>query len=164
MPLFDHAGADASIVLRLAVAVVFAGVIGWQREAAQRAAGLRTHMLIGMSAALFVSLGEPLMDHFTVLRPPAPEARYQFDPLRLIEAVVAGVSFLGAGTIFVARGHEVQGLTTAAGILATAAMGIAVGLERYVLAAGVTLLCLVVLVIMRWVEKAAAPGGKAESK
>lgn len=133
--------AELYLLLRVVVALVLAGALGWEREITGKAAGLRTHMLVGTSATLFVILGELLMERYQdygdIVR---------FDPIRVVEAVVTGISFLGAGTIFVSRGQDrVQGLTTAASILATSAVGVAVGLEHYVLAAGSTILFLVVL-------------------
>ena len=140
---------DLSIMLRLIVAMVLAGAMGWERESSGKAAGLRTHMLVGMGSALFVSLAGLVFYEFQH----AGDA-LQFDPLRVLEAVVAAVGFLGAGTIFVSRDQDrVKGLTTAASIWATAGVGIAVGLERYALAIGTTVLILVVLrVVLRYVE------------
>lgn len=83
------------------------------------------------------------------------------DPTRVLEAVAAGVSFLGAGTIFVSRGggERVQGLTTAAAIWSTAAVGLAAGLGRYILAAGVTLLVFAVLQVLgKWERRGKLPG------
>ena len=109
-------------------------------------------MLVGGGAALFVGLGELLVIEFNSFGD-----RFRFDPMRIIEAVVTGVSFLGAGTIFFARdGQKVQGLTTAASLWTTAAVGIAAGLGRYVLATGVTLLLFVVLHSFGWLERRAA--------
>ncbi|MDP8923713.1 MAG: MgtC/SapB family protein [Chloroflexota bacterium] len=141
--------ADLSILLRLVVALVLAGAMGWERESTGKPAGLRTHMLVGMGAALFVSLAGLVIHDFQHLGD-----ALRFDPLRILEAVVAAVGFLGAGTIFVSRGKDhVKGLTTAASLWATAGVGIAVGLERYVLAIGTTVLILAVLrVIRRYVE------------
>lgn len=132
---------DLSILLRLFVSLILAGVLGWERERAGKSAGIRTHMLVGLSAALFVVLGELFILRFK------DNELLRFDPIRIVEAVVTGISFLGAGTIFVAREKEekVQGLTTAASILATAAVGLVVGLERYFLAIGSTLLIFAVL-------------------
>lgn len=139
---------DLRILARLMVALALAGVMGWERERAGKAAGIRTHMLVGLGAALFVVLGELFIGRFRGM-----DERMRFDPLRVIEAVVTGVSFLGAGTIFVARGKErVQGLTTAASIWATAAVGITVGLERYPLAIGTTLLVFLVLRFLHYLE------------
>jgi putative Mg2+ transporter-C (MgtC) family protein len=133
--------ADLWLLLRVVIAAVLSAMLGWERESSGKAAGLRTHMLVGVSAALFVMLGELML------------VRYQDDgaqSLRLdmigsLGAVVAGISFLSAGIIFTARHTQVQGLTSAASILATAAVGVTVGLEHYLLAAGVTILLLVVL-------------------
>lgn len=133
------------------VAMLLGGLIGLEREAAQRPAGLRTHMLVTGAACLFVLLGASLVDHFNigdrgeVLRS---------DPIRLLEAVITGVSFLGAGTII--RGGKDQGvvgLTTAASILLAAGVGVAVALSQIVLALGVTGLALIALRGLRLVEK-----------
>ena len=140
---------DLSILLRLIVAMVLAGAMGWERESIGKAAGLRTHMLVGMGAALFVSLAGLVFYEFQHVGD-----ALQFDPLRILEAIVAAVGFLGAGTIFVSPAQDrVKGLTTAASIWATAGVGIAVGLERYALAIGTTVLILVVLrLVLRYVE------------
>lgn len=132
---------DLDILLRLVVTVILSGVLGWEREETGKAAGMRTHMLVGISATLFVVLGELFMVRF------GTAGDYvRLDPIRIIEAVIAGISFLGAGTIFVSRSKErVKGLTTAASILVTSAVGITVGIERYVLAVGCTLLIFLVL-------------------
>ena len=142
-------GTDLSILLRLAVAILLGGFIGWEREAAGKAAGVRTHMLVATGAALFVALGDAMLERFAAQQAAGTEMRA--DPLRIVEAVVAGVSFLGAGTIFVTHGRErVEGLTTAAAIWATAGVGIAVGLERYVLGAGAAVMVFLVLrVVLR---------------
>jgi putative Mg2+ transporter-C (MgtC) family protein len=98
-------------------------------------------MFVGMGAALFVTLGDFVVGHYQ-----GYDERIRFDPIRLVEAIVGAVGFLGAGTIFVSRGRDrVEGLTTAASLWVTAAIGIAVGVERYVLAVGATLLVFVVL-------------------
>jgi putative Mg2+ transporter-C (MgtC) family protein len=136
------------ILLRLLIASVLGGAIGYERERTHKQAGLRTHMLVAVGAALFVSFTQLFMIQAAALAPPGPlgNLRVQIEPLATVEAIVTGISFLGAGTIFVSgRGNRVKGLTTAASIWVTAAVGIAVGLERYVLAAGSTLLILVIL-------------------
>ena len=136
---------DLAVLVRLIIATALAGALGWEREATGKAAGLRTHMLVGMGSALFVSLARLIILDFQGFGD-----QLQFDPIRIVEAIVAAIGFLGAGTIFVARGHDrVSGLTTAASIWATAGVGIAVGLERYVLAVGTTVLVLVVLHTLR---------------
>lgn len=140
---------DLSILLRVAAAMVFGGVLGIEREMGKHAAGLRTHMLIAGAAALIVGLGDSVAEHFQ-------QDQYrdllQVDPIRLIEAVVACVGFIAAGTIIRgSRDGEVSGLTTATSLLMAGAIGIAVGIGAYVIATGVTLLCLAVLVgVRRW--------------
>jgi putative Mg2+ transporter-C (MgtC) family protein len=134
---------DVFLLLRLLLAMLLAGAIGWERESVGKSAGLRTHMFVGMGAMLFVVLGDAVMTRF------AGTDEVQFDPIRVIEAVTTAVGFLGGGLIFVTRsGDRVHGLTTAASIWVTAAIGIAVGLERYVLAVGATVLALVVLHVL----------------
>jgi putative Mg2+ transporter-C (MgtC) family protein len=106
-----------------------------------------------MEAALFVVPGELFMLHFREYN-----VRMHFDPLRIIEAVVTGISFLGAGIIFVARDEgQVKGLTTAASIWVTAAVGMLVGLERYLLAAASTVLVFVVLHVLGFLNPPSAP-------
>lgn len=137
----DHS--DISILIRVTIAMLLAGCIGWEREATGKAAGIRTHMLVGIGASLFVGLGDIIVRHASDV-----SGVVQADPVRVLEAIVTGISFLGAGTIFVSRGNHVKGLTTAASIWATAAVGIAVGLERYLLAVGSTVLVFAVLHFM----------------
>ena len=146
---------DLDILLKLLLAAVLSGVLGWEREAFGKQAGLRTHILVGMSAAMFVGLGGALMSHFGR---GVEDMRY--DPIRVIEATVAAISFLGAGTIFVSRdrGETVKGLTTAAALWATAGVGLAVGLDRYVLATGTTVLIFVVLHVLGRLERRGLPG------
>ncbi len=140
--------------MRLAIALVLSGVLGWERESAGKPAGLRTHMLVGGGAALFVGIGELLVIEFGEFG-----EMQQFDPTRVLEAVVAGVSFLGAGTIFFTRhGRTVEGLTTAASLWTTSAVGMCVGLGRYRLAAGATLLLFIVLHSLIWLERRAKRG------
>jgi putative Mg2+ transporter-C (MgtC) family protein len=119
--------------------LVLAGVLGWERERAGKSAGLRTHMLVGIAAALYTGLAEVASVELGAGRS---------DPLRAIQAVAMGIGFLGGGIIFVNRNDRVQGLTTAASIWATAAMGVAAGLGHFRLAAGVTVLLAIVLHVL----------------
>ncbi|MEN5425486.1 MgtC/SapB family protein [Stenotrophomonas pennii] len=142
---------DISLLLRVGAAMLFGGVIGFERELGKHAAGLRTHMLLAGAAALIVGLGDSVAEHFQ-------QDRYrdllQVDPIRLIEAVVACVGFIAAGTIIRgARDGEVSGLTTASSLIMSAAVGIAVGIGAYVIATGVTLMCLLVLTVMHKLER-----------
>ena len=130
------------MLLKVAVAAVFAGFVGLEREKAEKPAGLRTHMIIGSAAALLVSLGQVLVMHYEDLHI-APYL--QTDPIRIIEAIIVGISFIGAGTILKREGvNDVRFLTTAASILMSAGIGIAVALDQYVIAAGVTILSLII--------------------
>ncbi len=131
------------------IAMLLGGVIGIERETNDKPAGLRTHMLVSGAAALFVGLANLMVLEFTV-----NQNLLNIDPIRVIEAVVAGVSFLGAGTIF-RRGNEpgVEGLTTAASLLFSAGIGVCVGSNQLILAAGATLLALLTLLSSRWMPK-----------
>jgi uncharacterized membrane protein YhiD involved in acid resistance len=103
--------ADLRLAFRLVVASLFAALIGWERETKNKPAGLRTHMLVGVSAALFVSLGEVMIVKYR-----AEGLLMRLDMINILAAVVSGVSFLGAGMIFRARGKDIHGLTTAASV------------------------------------------------
>ena len=106
------------LVLRLGLAVLLGALIGYERERHESAAGLRTHMLVALGTALFVLV-------------PQQAGLSAADLSRVIQGVVAGVGFLGAGAVIKqAQRGEVHGLTTAAGIWATAAIAVAVGLGR----------------------------------
>jgi putative Mg2+ transporter-C (MgtC) family protein len=132
---------ELHLLVRLLIAAALAGLLGWERESARKAAGLRTHMLVGIAAALYTSIAELAVSEI----PPNSEG-FQADPIRAIQAIAIGIGFLGSGVIFVSRNEDrVQGLTTAGSIWATAAVGIAAGLEYYLLAVGATLLLLFVL-------------------
>jgi putative Mg2+ transporter-C (MgtC) family protein len=140
--------AELVLLLRLAVAGALAAVLGWERESAHKPAGLRTHMLVGIASALFTVLAELAVTQF-----PGEGGGLRSDPIRVIQAVSIGIGFLGSGVIFVSKsGDSVRGLTTAASIWATAAIGIAAGLQHYVLAIGATLLLMLVLKGMRRFE------------
>ena len=130
---------DLVILSRLVVAALLAGVLGWERERAGKSAGLRTHMLVGIAAALYTGLAEVASVELGAGRS---------DPIRAIQAVAMGIGFLGGGIIFVNRNDRVEGLTTAASIWATAAMGVAAGLGHFRLAAGVTVLLAIVLHVL----------------
>jgi putative Mg2+ transporter-C (MgtC) family protein len=153
------------ILLRLLIASVLSGLIGYERESTGKQAGLRTHMLVAVGAALFVSFTQLFTIDALPLAPPGPPGnlRVQIEPLATVEAIVTGISFLGAGTIFVSgRQGRVKGLTTAASIWVTAAVGIAVGLDRYVLAAGSTVLILVILQVLSRFEVVAVHKERAD--
>lgn len=137
------------LLLDVVIAAVLAGVVGFERESAEKPAGFRTNMIIGASAALLVGLGHELAVSFTDV----PNLRV--DPIRIIEAIVVGVSFIGAGTIIKnsnGDSTEVSNLTTAATILLSAGIGIAVALHFYVFAVGVAVLALIINQLMRKIK------------
>jgi putative Mg2+ transporter-C (MgtC) family protein len=126
---------------KVVIAALLGGLVGLEREFAERPAGLRTHMLVGATAAFFVLLADILIASFD------PQEIIQADPVRVVEAIVVGISFLGAGTILKYRENGqrvVEGLTTSASILSVAAIGIAVALDAFILAVGVSLLNLLI--------------------
>lgn len=128
------------IVVRLLVASVLGGLIGYERESKGKAAGLRTHMLVALGAALFV-LAPSLSDMQVA------------DVSRVLQGVIAGIGFLGAGAIIKSRGStDVKGLTTAASIWFTAAVGITAGLGREMLALVSTLFALFILIVLSRTE------------
>jgi putative Mg2+ transporter-C (MgtC) family protein len=109
------------ILGEMLLAMILGGAIGFERETANKPAGLRTHMLVAGSAALITGLGRAMVSLLGV-----DESLIQADPIRIIEAVVTGISFLGAGTILHHRGeNKIEGLTTAASLLFVGALGIA---------------------------------------
>lgn len=121
------------IVLRLAIAALLGGMLGYERERQGKAAGVRTHMLVALGAALFVLV-------------PQQAGVSDADMTRVIQGVVAGIGFLGAGSIIKNNDEDsVKGLTTAAGIWLTAAIGIACGLGREATAVLSALLALAIL-------------------
>lgn len=139
------------VLLSTAYAMLLGGIIGFERELKDRPAGFRTHMLVAGAAALLVGLGDLIANHFSAQH---AQALLRVDPIRLIEAVVTAVGFLGAGAIFRrAGGNSISGLTTAASLLMVATIGIAAGLHAQLLALGATVLTLSVLVILAWVER-----------
>jgi putative Mg2+ transporter-C (MgtC) family protein len=129
--------AEFQMLGKVVVAALLGGLVGLEREFAERPAGLRTHMLVGATSAFFVMQATYMISSFE------PQDIVTVDPVRVVEAIVVGVSFLGAGTIFkYTRQGEgvVEGLTTSASILSVSAIGIAVALDAYVLAVGAALL------------------------
>jgi putative Mg2+ transporter-C (MgtC) family protein len=137
----------------MAVAMLLGGLIGYERELKRRPAGFRTHMLVARASALLVGIGQLAARSHDTLR---AEAILQVDPLRLVEAVIAGVAFIGAGTIFgeSRRGGEtISGITTAASLLSVAVIGVAVGLDYWLIATSATALALFVLVALSWWER-----------
>ncbi|HWT71439.1 MAG TPA: MgtC/SapB family protein [Oxalicibacterium sp.] len=129
------------VIIRLTVAITLGGLLGYEREVSGRSAGLRTHMLVALGAALFVLV--PL------------EAGISTNDLsRVLQGVIAGIGFLGAGAIIkLSQAEEIKGLTTAASVWLTAAIGIAAGMGREATAVLSTLLALFILAVLRRVVR-----------
>jgi putative Mg2+ transporter-C (MgtC) family protein len=126
-----------TIVLRLSCALVAGGAIGWERQLREKPAGLRTNMLVALGAAVMVLAGLQLAHAGA-----ASGTDSAADASRIIQGIVGGIGFLGAGTILQSR-HSVHGLTTASALWLSAALGIASGLGLYALA----LLALIAVVL-----------------
>jgi len=133
----------ATAALRLGIALLLGGIIGLDREATHRPAGLRTHMLIALASATFAIIAMELTS-----LPAAPSTEVRVDPLRLIEAVTSGVAFLAAGSIVI-NGGSVRGVTTGASMWLCGAIGLSCGVGDIQLALLVTFLAMVVLVLLR---------------
>jgi len=124
------------IVVRLLLAALLGGLVGFQRERRGKAAGLRTHMLVALGAAFFVLI-------------PAQAGMPLADLSRVLQGIISGVGFLGAGTILKRQApEEIEGLTTAAGLWLTAAVGSAAGMGRETSAVLGTVLALIVLSLL----------------
>ena len=128
-----------SMLGRVSLAAVLAGVIGYEREHVQRNAGMRTHILVAIGAALVMCSGEFLMSQF-------PNS--DIDPARIGAQVVSGIGFLCAGTI-IKEGISVRGLTTASSLWCVSCVGLAAGTGNYVVAVATTGLILLVLRVLR---------------
>lgn len=142
--------AELQILAYVVLAMVLGGIIGLEREFKDKPAGLRTHILVAGASALLVALGDVISSRFHI---ELGGQLVQADPIRIMEAVITGVSFLGAGTIIRSRDDgQVEGLTTAASLLVAAGVGICVVLSRMVLAVGITILTLFALRGLSYVE------------
>ncbi len=146
MDFFQNIEEQPWILLDVFIACILAGVIGYEREVKQKPAGFRTHMIVGGASTLLVALASISIKQY------GPEYYdvLDFDPIRIIQAIIIGISFIGAGTILKSSEKmDVSFLTTAATILFSSAMGICVALHQYVLAIGVTILIILINNVFR---------------
>jgi putative Mg2+ transporter-C (MgtC) family protein len=135
-----HEVTHLAIVVRIIVAIVLGGIIGLERGLKNRPAGLRTYMLVCVGSCLIMLTNQYIYQMYNV-----------GDPVRMGAQVVSGIGFLGAGTIVVTRRNQIKGLTTAAGLWAAAAVGLAVGIGLYEAAIlGGATIFLVLSIIHRW--------------
>jgi len=133
---------NADFVLRIIVSVILGAIIGYERETSRKPAGLRTHIFVSMGACLFTIASFFLIPN---------DAAGSYDVTRIAAGVVAGISFIGAGSIIALRG-DVKGLTTASSLWVIAAIGLMVGLGNYLLPIVATVISYIVLRLDR-VEK-----------
>lgn len=135
------------LLLRLGLAVVLGAAIGWERERKDKPAGLRTHMMVTLGSAAFALLGVELLADLS------PDyARARLDPIRVLQGIIGGIGFLGAGSIIRSPGN-VEGLTTAAGVWVAGSVGAACGLGMYALATAVAVLVLITLTVVGTLER-----------
>ena len=149
---FLDPGLLAVVTVRLLIAALLGGLLGYQRAAAGKAAGVRTHMLVALGAAFFVLI-------------PQVDGMQLADASRIIQGIVTGIGFLGAGTIL-KEPHErrIIGLTTAAGIWLTSAVGVGVGLGRVGAAVVGAVLAFLILGVLQRLEIAAGVGNGDEPR
>ncbi len=142
---------NGEVLARLLITAALCGVIGFERETRDQSAGFRTHILLGLGAALFTLVSAYGFTAFTEAAIESGGRGIQFDPTRIAAQVATGVGFLGAGAI-IRRGLDVRGLTTAASLWAAAAIGLASGAGYYFGAAATTAVVLVALYLLRGVR------------
>jgi putative Mg2+ transporter-C (MgtC) family protein len=136
-------------LLKLALSGVCGAVIGYERKNRLKEAGIRTHMLVALGAALMMIISKYGFSDLLHV------SGYSLDPSRIAAQIVSGIGFLGAGMIFV-RNQSINGLTTAAGIWATAGIGMAIGASLYFAGIAATVLVFIVQVLLhrnfRWIK------------
>ena len=142
LPDYFYDLSAVSVILRLVLAVIFGGTIGLQRESRGQFAGFRTHILVCVGAARAMLTNQYICEFFTGTH----------DPARLGAQVITGVGFLGVGTILITGGHKIKGLTTAAGLWASACLGLAVGIGFYGGALVAAIIIFVALALMPKLE------------
>ncbi|MGG0726671.1 MgtC/SapB family protein [Bacillus paramycoides] len=137
---------DIDFIIRIGVAGLLGAMIGIEREIRSKEAGLKTHFLVAVGSALIMVVSKYAFSDIMF------EDHMSLDPSRIAAQVVSGVGFLGAGTIIIQK-QAVKGLTTAAGLWATAGIGLAIGAGMYVVGIGATILVLIGLEIVSRIFK-----------
>jgi len=132
---------ENEIIIKLLLACFFGGIIGYLREKERKAAGLRTHIMVSMGAALFMLISIYMSLMFAGA-----------DASRIASSVVVGIGFIGAGAI-IREGGTVRGLTTASSVWAAAAIGLALGCGMYMTAITATILAFIILQVLSVVER-----------
>jgi putative Mg2+ transporter-C (MgtC) family protein len=143
--------AQLSVVLTVLVAMILGGFVGVTRELQHKPAGLRTHMLVAGAAALLTGVARVLIADYGAR---LATGLVRGDPVGVIQAIIVGISFLGAGTIVRdPEGERVQGLTTAASLLMVAAIGISSALSLWLVAVAATVFAVITLRGLRWLDQ-----------
>ena len=142
---------EIEMIIRLLIAAVLGGAVGLERESHEKAAGLRTHILVCVGSCIIMLTSMHLFDIYKGL--------VEVDPGRIAAQVVSGIGFLGAGTIIRSRA-SIIGLTTAASLWTIAGVGLAIGSGLYVVAVFSTALILVILVILSKIQDKIVPKAK----
>ena len=140
---------EITILLKVIIALCLGGLIGIERELSHKPAGIRTHMFVTAAATLVVSISSILINDYS--------QNYDIvrsDPVRVIEAIIVGISFIGAGTVLKSeKEHNVYYLTTASSILFASTIGITLALDRYGLAVSLTFLVVLVNSVVGKIEQ-----------
>ncbi|TWU08511.1 MgtC/SapB family protein [Stieleria varia] len=144
---------DIANLQTIAIAAACGAVLGLEREIAGKPAGIRTHIFVSAGSALMMILGQEIVNQF---QQQESNSLLKADPIRILQAIVVGISFLGAGTIVHQKGEDVEGLTTAATIYLTAGIGVATAVDRVGLAFIVTVFGAIVLVLLGLLEQRVA--------
>ena len=135
---------DIDLIVRLGLATILGGLIGFEREWHGKVAGFRTHSLVSLGSALIMLVSIHIFDLYKSVA--------AVDPARIAAQVVTGIGFLGAGTIIRSK-TVIKGLTTAAGLWTASGIGLACGLGDFRVAVIATLITLIVLVVFSWVGR-----------
>ena len=142
---------------RLGLALLAGAILGWEREFRDKPAGLRTHMMVALGAAVFMVVSAHYSESFAESSYSPP------DPLRVLQGIVGGVGFLGAGCIIQSRGN-VHGITTASTVWLAAAVGSAAGLGYYAITLGSVVMGLLTLIVFGFVETRIVKGDQSDAK
>jgi putative Mg2+ transporter-C (MgtC) family protein len=145
MDFFDTHIPMAEIALRMGVALGLGLLIGLEREWRRKAAGLRTNMLVALGSCVFLIVGLEILES-------SNEKTSQIDPTRIIEGIIGGIGFLGAGSI-IRSGGDIRGLTTGAAIWTAGAVGVACGAGRF----GIAILLTAAIIFTLFVVGALEP-------
>ena len=138
------------LLIPVLIAMVFGAIIGFEREMRSKPAGLRTHIYVTVSAALLVIVGPALVELYSF---GFPQEIMRNEPISVLHAIILGISFIGAGTVFKnVRDNNVLNLTTAATLLFAGTVGVLVGAHLYYLAGAATLLLLCINLALEFLE------------